>query len=238
MKLQSLSIILPAFNEEAVIEKTIDSCRNAAENITPDYEILIVDGGSLDRTKEIIKGFCGRDDRIKGIFLSQRGYGRALSTGFSSAKKDFIFYTDSDAPINILKELPLAASLISDGTDAVIGYRVNRDEDMPLRRIYSIAYNFINKALLNTRVRDVNFSCKLMRREVFNKIKLRSCSAFIDAELMSKLNFHRFKVKEFPAVYVARMHGYSNFDSPIYAFKLFIEMAIFWFRYRILRIKS
>jgi undecaprenyl-phosphate 4-deoxy-4-formamido-L-arabinose transferase len=236
LPLSSLTIALPAFNEERIIEKTISSSKKAAEIITQDYEILVIDGGSKDRTKDIVESLSISDGRIKGVFLTCRGYGRALCEGFYSAKKDFIFYTDSDAPIDIIKELPRAASMISEEVDAVIGYRINR-EDIPLRKIYSMAYNFISRVLLGIRVRDVNFSCKLMRKRVFDKIKLYSNSAFIDAELLANLNLYGFKIKEFPATYVSRVHGYSNFDSPFYAIKLFFEMIIFWSKYYLFRNK-
>jgi glycosyltransferase involved in cell wall biosynthesis len=227
MRLTSLTIVLPAFNEERIIEKTIVLSKRAASGITSDYEILVVNDGSQDGTAEIIRKLALSDPRIRGIFLpSQMGYGKALSKGFYNAKKEFVFYTDSDAPIDISKELPKAASLVSEEVDAAIGYRINR-KDIPLRRIYSIVYNSMSRIFLKIKVRDVNFSCKLFRRRVLEKFKLHSHSVFIDAELLANLNLNGFRIKEFPASYLPRKYGHSNFDSPLYAFKVFVEMLIF-----------
>ena len=232
MKLSSLTIMMPAFNEERIIENSIKLSEKAAQEIALDYEILIIDDGSRDRTPEIIKQFSKNNPRIRTIRLErQMGYGKVLSTGFLNAKKDFVFYTDSDLPIDISKELSKAAALISGDIDAVIGYRTDR-KDTPLRRMYSTIYNFMARILFGVRVRDVNFSCKLVRRSVFDTFKLQSRSVFIDAELLANLKFFGFKVKEFPATYIPRTHGSSNFDSPIYAFKVFIEMLIFWMRHQ------
>lgn len=232
MILSSLTIVLPAFNEERVIEKTIDSCKKAAGQVASDYEILIVDDGSHDKTAEIVRRISRADSRVKGVFEPHAGYGKALSVGFYSAEKEFIFYTDSDAPIDIVKELPKAASLISKDKDAAIGYRINR-KDIPLRRVYSIIYNFMNRVLLGIKVRDINFSCKLLRKTIFDRIRLYSRSVFIDAELLSNLAFYDFKIEEFPATYVPRTHGYSNFDSPAYAMKIFVEIVLFWIAHRL-----
>lgn len=238
MELSSLTIVLPAFNEERIIEKTIESSKKAAEILTSDYEILVVNDGSRDRTGEIITQLSLSEPRVKGVFhIRQRGYGKALSSGFYNAKKEFVFYTDSDAPIDILKELPKSASSISEGVDAVIGYRINR-KDTPLRRTYSIIYNFMSRTLLGIKARDVNFSCKLLRRRVFDRFKLHSHSVFIDAELLANLKLNGFKIKEFPATYVPRIYGYSNFDSPSYALRVFLEILIFWITNRLLPGKS
>lgn len=238
MELSSLTIVLPAFNEERIIEKTISSSKKAAEKLTNDYEILVVDDGSQDRTGEIIRELSLSDPRINGIYLPyQRGYGKAISNGLYNAKKEFVFYTDADAPIDMTKELLKATTLISADVDAVIGYRVNR-EDIPLRRIYSIIYNFTNKLLLGIKVRDINFSCKLLRRKVFDMFRLHSSSVFIDAELLKNLSDFGFKIKEFPATYIPRRYGHSNFDSPVYALKIFLEILTFWIKKSLLHVKS
>jgi len=234
MNLSSLTIVLPAFNEECTIEKTIYYSKKAAENLTSDFEILVVDDGSRDRTGAIIKELSLSVPHLQVIsHPNQMGYGKALSSGFYNAKNEFVFYTDSDAPIDILKELPKAASQFSEDVDAVIGYRIDR-KDILLRRIYSIIYNFMSRILLGLKVSDVNFSCKLMRKKIFNSFRLHSHSVFIDAELLANLKLNGFKIREFPATYLPRTHGHSNFDSPIYALRVFVEMVIFWIKNRLI----
>lgn len=238
MRISSLTIVLPAFNEENYIEKTISTAVKTAVKLTSDYEILVVNDGSQDRTEKIIKKLSLYEPRIKWIHHPhQMGYGKALSSGFYNAKKEFVFYTDSDAPIDILMELPKAASLISDGVDAVIGYRINR-KDTALRRTYSVIYNFMNRIFLGIKVHDINFSCKLFRRKIFDRFRLHSHSVFIDAEILANLKRNRLKVKEFPATYVPRKFGHSNFNSPIYALKIFLEILIFWITNPLLHGKS
>lgn len=238
MGLSSLTIVLPAFNEEGIIEQAINSSLRAAKQLTQDFEILVVDDGSQDETGEIIRRFVLSKPQIKGIFLPcQTGYGRALSVGFYNAKKEFVFYTDSDAPIDIMRELSKAASYISEDVDAVIGYRINR-EDIPLRRLYSIVYNFLSRILFGIKVRDVNFSCKLLRRRIFDRFRLHSDSVFIDAELLANLNLYGFKLKEFSATYIPRTYGHSNFDSPFYTLRVFMEMLIFWIKNRLMHNRS
>lgn len=234
MELTSLTIVLPAFNEEPIIAEAINSAKKAAERITQDFEIIIVDDGSRDRTPDIIKEVASFEPRIRGIsFPSQMGYGKAIAAGIYNAKKEFVFYTDSDAPIDISKELTQAAGRISESVDAVIGYRINR-QDIPLRRLYSIIYNFMCRILLGIKVRDVNFSCKLFRRKIFDRFRLYSSSVFIDAEILARLNLHKFKLEEFPATYISRKHGCSNFDSPLYAMGIFVEILIFWMKHCLL----
>lgn len=230
MELSSLTVVLPAFNEERIIEKAIISAQKIAAQLARDYEIIVVDDGSQDRTKEIIKQLTSADSYIKGVFLTKHtGYGKALSTGFYNAQKEFIFYTDSDLPIDITKELPKAISLIRDDIDAVIGYRINPCYSL-LRRLYALIYNSMNRVLFGIKIKDVNFSCKLFRKKIFDKIILNSHSVFIDGELLANLNRYGFKIKEFPATYVPREYGASNFDSIIYSLCVFVEMLMFWIR--------
>lgn len=231
--LNSLTIVMPAFNEERIIRKAIISARKAARQVSEDYEIVVVNDGSRDQTGQIISSLAYSDKHVRGIFFdSQQGYARALSSGIYASRKEFVFYTDADLPVDIEKELSKAASLaMSEGADAVIGYRINR-QDSFLRKIYSVTYNSLGRSLFGIKARDINFSCKLFRREIFESFHLFSCSVFIDAEILANLSFYGFKIKEFPAVYMPRLYGRSNFNSLIYALKVLLEMIAFRIKFR------
>lgn len=223
---QSLSIFLPVYNEEKVIDITISQLLKVVSGLVDDYEILLINDGSTDMSQEKILKWAQSNDKIRFInHKANMGYGRALRSGFENARKNLILYTDADMPVlpdAIGNVLPFMNSY-----DMVIGYRINRD-DTPRRFVYSKAYNFLLRVFFGVKVRDANFSFKCIRRESFAKCCLRAKGVFIDGELLSEAARNNFTIKEIPIVYQPRKYGKSNFDSFRTAFFTFYEMFHYW----------
>jgi glycosyltransferase involved in cell wall biosynthesis len=98
----SLSVVLPAYNEEGNIEKTVSEAISYLKKRFREYEIIVVNDGSVDRTGEIVRGLSSSNPRI--ILVSHpenQGYGAALRSGFAKASLDYIFLMDSDGQFDI-----------------------------------------------------------------------------------------------------------------------------------------
>lgn len=227
---RSISIFLPVYNEEQNIDLAISTVLNTVSSISDDYEILLINDGSSDGSREKILEWAGRNANIRLVDHEiNLGYGAALRSGFKNAKKDIVFYTDSDMPADmeqIKKILPLMEKY-----DLVIGYRINR-EDTVRRFIYSKIYNLLLRLLFNVRVRDANFSFKCIRREAVQKCVLKAKSVFIDGELLSEAVRNNFKIKEVPVIYTPRKKGSSNFDSLNAAVSTVKELMNSWLERR------
>lgn len=227
MQPQSLSFFFPMYNESQNIAHTLDE----AERILPelgfsDYEILVIDDGSQDGCTQIVEARARQNPCIHLIRHPKNlGYGRALRTGFTQASKDVVFYTDCDLPIDlhVLED----ALLLLNGSDLVIGYRIKRYETLR-RAVYSRIYNLLMRLLFNVHVRDVNFSCKLVRRAVIDDINLTAGTVFIDGQLLAESVDHGYRICEMPVNYTPRRFGKSNFDSLQTAWRTLQEMLGYW----------
>src|SRR4051812_33244089 len=128
-----VSIVLPAYNEEANIEKALQEAAAAAGRLFADHEIIVVDDGSRDATAALVEGLATLDQRVRLISRGRnRGYGEALRTGFLASRLDYIFFTDADLQFDmdeIERLLPYAGTV-----DVVAGYRLNR-RDARARRL-------------------------------------------------------------------------------------------------------
>ena len=223
----TLSVFFPMYNESANIAVTLERALAVIPSLGfADFEILVIDDGSRDDSALVVRRAAQSEPRIRLVSHPRNlGYGAALRTGFTAARGDVVFYTDSDLPID-LSELERALPLLA-GTDLVIGYRLRR-HDTPRRAVYSKVYNLLMRALFGVRVRDVNFSFKLVRRRVLDTIELSASTVFIDGQLLAEAVRRGFQITEMPIEYTPRRVGTSSFDSLRAAWVTLVEML----RYR------
>jgi glycosyltransferase involved in cell wall biosynthesis len=197
------------------------------ENLVDDYEVIIVDDGSSDGSEKIAADLAHRYSRVRYVEHSEnQGYGAALRTGLQSASKELVFYTDCDRPI-ALEDIGRVLPLIESGADLVAGYRVDR-YDTPRRFLYSKIYNFLCRLLFHIPVRDVNFSFKLLKRELLDCVRLSAGSVFIDGELLAEAVRCGYRVVEIPVEYFPRNSGKSSFDGLDAALYTLREMLAYW----------
>lgn len=227
MALKSFSIFFPMYNERNHIESVLDQAEEAIPSLGfDDYEILVVDDGSTDGCAEIVEARAARNHHIKLVRHPQNmGYGAALRTGFLSASREVVFYTDSDLPID-LHDIADALPLLQDA-DLVIGYRIKRYNTLR-RAVYSWIYNRLIRVLFAVTVRDVNFSFKLVHRRVLDCIHLSASTVFIDGQLLIEAHRCGFKIAEMPVNYTPRKIGKSSFDSFNAAWVTFRELMGHW----------
>lgn len=198
----SVSLIIPAYNDEETVGRLIDDSDAVLSEIASDYEIVVVNDGSRDRTLDVIQGRAAINPHVRVINHEQnKGFGYTIHELYLAGKNDLIFSLPGDyqyAPKEILK---MAQGLKK--YDFVIGLRVNRN-DPPRRKFQSKIYNLMLRVLYGHKHKDVN-SIKLFRREIFDHITLQSRTPFVDAELCIRAERAGFKVVEIPIEHLPRM---------------------------------
>ena len=202
---KSISVFLPALNEEQNIKDCVSSVNKYLHKRFKDYEILVIASGSTDKTAEIVSNLTKENKLIKLInFKRKLGYGTALRSGFTRSSKELIFYTDSDNQFDIRdmdKRLPLLKSY-----DIISGYRINR-QDPPMRIFIANVYNLLIRILFNFKVKDVDSSFKLYKREVFDNIQLKSKTGLIDAEVLIRAKKKGFSIGQIGVSHYPRTKG-------------------------------
>jgi glycosyltransferase involved in cell wall biosynthesis len=190
-----LSVVLPAYNEDDNIETAVRRALEVLPELAEEFEVIVVDDGSRDRTAELAHALLVEYyPRVRLLrHVENRGYGAALRAGFSRARHEFVFYTDSDNQFDIA-ELEFALPMMVDH-DVVIGFRVYR-YDSPIRVLASFAYNRLVRLLFRVKVHDVDCAFKIFRREVLDKITIECADFFVDTELVAKAGKWNFRIAE------------------------------------------
>jgi glycosyltransferase involved in cell wall biosynthesis len=224
----TLSVIFPTFNEEANVAASVERAREVLRGHFDDFEIVIVDDGSSDRTPELADELAAQYAEVS-VIHHDRNYklGRTLRTGFEAAAKELVFYTDADLPIDF-RDIPRGVELlVRDGADGVTGYRAERGESW-WRAIYSVVYNRLVNVVFGLGVRDVNFSFKLFTKKALRDFDLTSEGSFIDAELLARAKLAGMRVVEMAVPYFPRRAGRSTLAKPGIILKILAEMTRFW----------
>jgi glycosyltransferase involved in cell wall biosynthesis len=217
---EKLSIFYPMWNEEEYIERALTAGRRACEQLIRsgdigDYELIVVDDASTDRTPEIADRLAAADPRVKVVHHPvNRKLGGAIKTGFATATGDVILYTDADLPFD-MAELPRAVRLLREyDVDIISAYRFDRTGEGYLRSIYTFVYNLLIRTLFDVKARDINFAFKLCRARVFDHVELHSEGSFIDAELVIRATRLGYEMLQFGVDYFPRTRGVSTLSSP------------------------
>ncbi|MEK7583089.1 MAG: glycosyltransferase [Patescibacteria group bacterium] len=198
-----VSIVLPALNEAENLSALIDDVRRVMGRLKWEYEVIIVDDGSTDATPDLLKNYIGPSIRVIQ-HPRNRGYGAALRSGFAAAHMDWVFLTDADRQFRIDDIEKLAAHAAA--SDFIIGYRVDR-KDHGLRKFNTWLFHKILRVLFGVSARDVDCAFKLMKRDILQRVPLRSDGAFISTEIFINMRQQGHHAVEVPIPHYPRLHG-------------------------------
>lgn len=227
-KTESLSIFFPAYNDWGTIASMVAVAHQTARKLTDDFEVIVINDASPDHVMEILEELKARyPDTLRVVVHEKnRGYGGALKSGFASATKDFVFYTDGDAQYDV-RELALLWEKRKN-VDLVNGFKIRRSD--PWHRIVvGKAYHNFTRIVFGLPVRDVDCDFRLIRRVVFDRIRLDYDSGLICVELMTRIHRAGFRIDQVPVHHFHRMHGRSQFfNFPRVARVLFGMLGFWW----------
>lgn len=206
--LSSLSIYFPAYFDENTVEPLTRACIDVAKKLTDDYEILIIDDKSPDKTGEIADRLAKEFKEVCVIHHSENmGVGQAMISGYKNASKEWVFYTDGDAQYDV-SELPLLAEH-ANNFDVIIGYRLKRAEGF--KRVFtSRSFHFLIFLLFGIHFKDIDCSFKLVHRRFLDKVSFHTNSGLVDAELLIQAKRLKFPVKEVGVHHYKRKFGASH----------------------------
>lgn len=219
---ESLTLILPAFNEEGSIEKAVRRASTALGKYCSEFEIIVVNDGSSDGTAAILEELRRDCPTLRVVHHPYNlGYGAALCSGIYSARCRHISFMDSDLQFD--PEEIHGLLRWADDYDIVAGYRVDR-ADPWFRKLNAWAWNNLVTLVLGIKVRDIDCAFKVFRREVFDAIKLESVGAMVNTEIFARAKTFGFTVREIPVKHFPREHGEQTGADLAVILKAFREL--------------
>jgi len=223
-----LSIFFPAYNDSGTIASLVITAIQAAQSLTPDFEVIVVNDGSPDNTAAVADELARQYPQVRVVHHPvNRGYGGALRTGFATASKEFVFYTDGDGQYDP-SEMTVLWHAMRTGVDLVNGYKISRSD--PLHRIIiGRLYHHTVKLLFGLKVRDVDCDFRLMRRSIFDRVRLEKNSGVICLEMMKKIQDAGFAIAEVPVHHYHRTHGKSQFFNVPRILRTALDVARLWY---------
>jgi glycosyltransferase involved in cell wall biosynthesis len=218
----SISAVLPAYNEEQVIASSVGAMVDTLERLGVDYEVIVVNDGSRDRTGEILAELGRQNPRVRMVAHAQnQGYGAALWTGFTSATKELVFLTDGDKQFDV-SELTEFLPLL-DGADLVIGYRHPRADPL-IRRLNAWGWKQLVNGLFGYTARDIDCAFKLFRRRILDRVDVHARGATFSAEFLIKARRLGYVVREKRASHYPRTAGQATGAKPAVIVRAFREL--------------
>jgi len=222
-----LSVFFPAYNDSGTIASLVIRALQTARSLTDDFEVIVVNDGSVDATAQIANELARIYPQVKVVHHhGNRGYGGALRTGFETATRELVFYTDGDAQYDPA-EMARLWDAFSDGVDLVNGYKISRSD--PFHRVViGRLYHHTVKLLFGLRVRDVDCDFRLVRRSIFETVHLEKDSGVICLEMMKKIQDGGFRIAEVPIHHYHRACGKSQFFNFRRLFKTALDVGNLW----------
>jgi putative flippase GtrA len=226
----SLSVVLPIYNEAAVIQATVERVVRVLDGWVRDFEVILVNDGSTDETGTILAAIAAREPRVRLVTHARnQGYGAALVDGFAAASKELLLFMDSDGQFDI-RDLARLAPFIPE-YDAVLGYRLKR-QDTWMRKLNAWGWKLLIGLVLGVRVRDIDCAFKLLRTDFLRQHPLETRGAMINAELLYKLRRAGCTWREVGVFHYPRLGGRATGAKLRVILRAFRELFFYARRWR------
>lgn len=229
-KKDSITVAIPAYNEEKNIKNVIEDTYTFLKKLKRDFEILIINDGSTDKTGYIIENL-GKEYPHLNIYhhKKNKGFAGSIEACYRKATKDLVFLIPADGQVKV-NEITKFLDLIEDA-DIVVGYRLKRPESIK-RKLLSKVYHFIQHNLIGIKVRETT-TANMARKKVVDLIKIESKSAFILTEMIYKIQKKGFIVKEVGVNYYPREAGKPKGDNPLVIIKTVLSLINFYLKQKL-----
>lgn len=226
----SFSLVLPAHNEAENIESVVRRSLEVLPRYFDDFEIIVVDDGSKDRTGAIIDALAAEDPRVRALHHSKnRGYGGALTSGFKASTGHHVMFMDSDRQFDIADIERLYPFIESH--EIVAGFRMMRQDELH-RRIFAETFNLVVRVLFGVHLRDIDCAFKIFDGDLIRSLSLASPGALINAEIQAKARRQGADIQQVGVRHFPRVAGEATGGNPRVIARAMKETVVLWWRMR------
>jgi len=222
-----LSIFFPCYNDAGTIASMVSLADVTASALTADYEVIVVDDGSSDHSRKILKALEPKFPHLRLVFHEQnRGYGGALRSGFDSAGGEWVFYTDGDYQYDV-DDLRLLWEKRAPEVDMVNGFKVKRHD--PFYRVWiGLIYQYFIQMAFGLKIKDVDCDFRLIRQSALDKFALTEDTGCICVELVKKLQETGARFEQVGVKHMFRAYGHSQFFNVPRIFRTLARLWRLW----------
>lgn len=201
----SLSLVLPAHNEEDNIRIVVEQALQVLPQYADVFEIIPVNDGSKDATATILEQMAAEDDRVRPVsYAVNKGYGGALVSGFNTTRYDYVMFMDADRQFDIADIARLAPFVGQ--YDIVAGFRMERSDPL-IRRVNAEVFNIAVRMLFGVHLRDLDCAFKIFRGDQLRSLDLISNGALINCEMQAKLRLQGATLQQVGVQHYPRLAG-------------------------------
>jgi glycosyltransferase involved in cell wall biosynthesis len=206
----SISFIVPTYNEIDNLGACVQALEEYSRAHSHEFEIIVIDSGSTDGTRELLEQMRKEKDCIRAVFQDKRmGMGWALREAYEYVQNPLVCHYECDMPFELVEIEKALELLATQDCDFVLGQRIG-GRDRWARVLYTLGYRIFLRIVFGARFQTINYSFKVFDSKILNCISLKSSGWFIDAELILESIRCGFRIRELPVPYLEREKGAST----------------------------
>lgn len=226
----SLSLVLPAYNEQENIRIVVEQALDVLPKYVDTFEIIPVNDGSSDRTGAILEELAREDDRVRPVsYKVNKGYGGAVASGFDASRHDYVMFMDADRQFDI-NDLSMLSPFVGK-FDIVAGFRMERSDPLH-RRINAEVFNIAVRILFGVHLRDLDCAFKIFRGDQLRSLDLMSNGALINCEMQAKLRRQGATLVQVGVHHYPRVAGSSTGGNLKVILKAMRDILFLWWKMR------
>lgn len=229
----SLSMVVPAFNEEELVEEFLEKSVRDLAAVSDDWEIVLVDDGSTDRTLELAQKFAESHPQVQIVHLEKNlGNGANVEVGFRHATKDVVFNNTVDAFFNT-EDLKWILPYL-ERYDSLSGCRTDLSANNMYQKILTLGNLTLIRTLFPVKLKAYQ-TVQFHRRELFDQIRIEGRSSFVSPELLIKAHYLGYSIGEVEVVFHPRLKGTAKGGGLKHVLRTMRDVFRFWFKWVVLK---
>lgn len=230
----SISMVVPALNEEELVDEFMEKSMRDLSAVAEDWEIVFVDDGSTDRTLEYANAWATRfPEQVKVVSLGRNlGNGANVEVGFQHATKEIVFNNTVDAFFNTEDLTWILPHLNT--YDSISGCRSDLSANNFYQKVLTMGNLTLIRTLFPLKLRAYQ-TVQFHRRSLFEQIRIEGRSSFVSPELLIKAHYLGYSIGEVEVTFHPRLKGTAKGGGVKHILRTFRDIFTFWFKWVILK---